>query len=74
MNRLIETVLLITHNICFGWEIKKLIFQYALLSEGLYSEENNHNFFEGYDSIFFNLGSDICSLRLVSWNFASVPN
>ena len=25
-NRLIETVLLSTHNICFGWEIKKIIF------------------------------------------------
>ena len=25
-NRLIETVLLSTHNICFGWEIRKLIF------------------------------------------------
>ena len=23
-NRLIETVLLSTHNICFGWEIKKI--------------------------------------------------
>ena len=34
-NRLIETVLLSTHNICFGWEIKKIIFQYALLSGGL---------------------------------------
>ena len=36
-NRLIETVLLSTHNICFGWEIKKIIFQYSLLSEGLHS-------------------------------------
>ena len=34
-NRLIETVLLITHNICFGWEIKKIIFLYTLLSGGL---------------------------------------
>ena len=25
-NRLIETVLLSTHNICFGWKIKKNIF------------------------------------------------
>ena len=25
-NRLIETVLLSTHNICFGWEIRKLFF------------------------------------------------
>ena len=29
-NRHIETVLLSTHNICFGWEIRKIIFQYAL--------------------------------------------
>ena len=25
-NRLIETVLLCTHNVCFGWEIRKLFF------------------------------------------------
>ena len=29
-NRLIETVLLSTHNICFGWEIRKSNFRYAL--------------------------------------------
>ena len=35
-NRLIETVLLGAHNICFGLEIrKKTIFHYALLSGGL---------------------------------------
>ena len=34
-NRLIEMVLLSTHNICLGWEIKKIVFQYALLSGGL---------------------------------------
>ena len=34
-NRLIETVLLSTHNIRFGSEIRKIIFQYALLSGGL---------------------------------------
>ena len=32
-NRLIETVLLSTHNICFGWEIRKLNFRYALLTK-----------------------------------------
>ena len=32
-----ETVLLSTHNICFGWEIKKIVFQYAVISEGLKS-------------------------------------
>ena len=35
-NRLIEMVLLSTHNICFGWEIKKIYFQYTLLSVGLH--------------------------------------
>ena len=35
-NRLIETVLLSTHNICFGWEIRKLFFRYALLSPEIY--------------------------------------
>ena len=35
-NRLIETVLLSTHNICFGSEMKKIVFQYALLSGGLF--------------------------------------
>ena len=32
-NRLIETVLLSTHNICFGWEIRKLNFRYTLLTK-----------------------------------------
>ena len=31
-NRLIETVLLSTHNICFGREIRKLNLCYALLT------------------------------------------
>ena len=31
-NRLIEYAHLITHNICFGWEITKLILHYALSS------------------------------------------
>ena len=35
-NRLNETVLLSTHNICFGREIRKIIFSYALLSGGLF--------------------------------------
>ena len=33
-NRLIETVLLSTHNICFTSEIRKLGFNLALLSGG----------------------------------------
>ena len=32
---LIETVLMSTHNICFGWEIRKIFFNYTLLSGGL---------------------------------------
>ena len=35
--RLIETVLLSTHNICFGWEIRKLFFCYKLLTKVLLS-------------------------------------
>ena len=34
-NPLIETALLSTHNICFGREIRKLIFWYAFLTKGL---------------------------------------
>ena len=34
-HRLIETILLSTHYICFGWKIRKLIFNYTLLSSGL---------------------------------------
>ena len=34
-NRLNETILLSTHNICFGWDIRNLFFEYALLSWGL---------------------------------------
>ena len=37
-NRLIETVLLSTHNICFGREIRKIIFCDTLLSGGLIFE------------------------------------
>ena len=35
----IETVLLSTHNICFGGEIRKIIFKYAFLSGGLDKDE-----------------------------------
>ena len=35
-NRLIETILLSTHNICFGWKIRKVFFfGYTLLTKGL---------------------------------------
>ena len=34
-NNLDETVLLSTHNICFGLEFKIIFFNYALLSGGL---------------------------------------
>ena len=34
-NHLIETVLLSTHSICFGWEIRKLDFRYTLLTNVL---------------------------------------
>ena len=34
-NRLIETVLLSTHNLCFGLEIRKFNFCYALLTKVL---------------------------------------
>ena len=33
-DRLIKTVRLSTHNICFDKEIRKIIFSYALLSGG----------------------------------------
>ena len=32
-NQLTETVPLSTHNICFGWEIRKLIFRYKCLTK-----------------------------------------
>ena len=38
-NRLIETVLLSTHNICFGWEIGKIT-EYALLTINWSRDEN----------------------------------
>ena len=34
-NRLIETLLLSTRNICFSWKIRNLIFNFTLLSGGL---------------------------------------
>ena len=44
-NRLIETVLLSTHNICFGCEIRKLNFCYALLTKVLALELSAKSFF-----------------------------
>ena len=35
-NRLNEMILLSTHNICFGWEISKIIFDKAILTRGQY--------------------------------------
>ena len=32
------------HNICFGWEIKKIVFQYTLLSGGLSLYESCYSF------------------------------
>ena len=32
-NRLLETVLLSTHNICFGWEARNIYFWYELLTK-----------------------------------------
>ena len=34
-NRLIEMVLLSTHNACFGWKIRKIFFWYTLLTKWL---------------------------------------
>ena len=34
-NRLIETVLLSTHNTCFGWELRKVFLIYPFLCRGL---------------------------------------
>ena len=34
-NRLNETVLLSTQNLCFGREIRKILFRYTLLTKGL---------------------------------------
>ena len=45
-NRLIETVLLSTHNLCFGWEIMKIYFQYELLSGGLSLFSDKFYFFQ----------------------------
>ena len=39
-NYLIETVLLSTHNICFGWEIRKIILNNPLLSRDLHLMPN----------------------------------
>ena len=42
-NRLIETVLLSTHNIYFGWEIRKLNFHYTLLTKGMWQHGENYD-------------------------------
>ena len=46
-NRLIETVLLSTYNICFGGEIRKLIFWYTLLTKGLTLIKTGFQVYEG---------------------------
>ena len=40
-NRLVETALLSTRNICFGREMRKFIFNYALFTKGLGEWELN---------------------------------
>ena len=42
-DRLTETVLLSTHNICIGWELRKLFFCYALLTEGMITNNLSRN-------------------------------
>ena len=50
-NCLTETVLLSTHNIWFGSEIRKIIFSYASLSLGL--NPLLHRLFLDHDIIFY---------------------
>ena len=73
-NRLIETVLLSSHNICFGGEIKKIVFQYTLLSGGMFKILRNiifnHFFTEGiwHIRLGIRLFSSFCLKRLsLSW-------
>ena len=40
-NHLIETVLLSTHSICFGWGIRKLIFWYTRLTKVMIERKAN---------------------------------
>ena len=47
-NRFIDTILLSTHNICFGWEIRKLFFRYAILTKGLLSYGLHGQVYEKY--------------------------
>ena len=47
-NCLNEMVLLSTHNICFGWEIRKLFFRHALLTKGLLSYGLQAQVYEKY--------------------------
>ena len=50
-NRLIETVLLSTHNICFDSEIRKISFTNALLYRGLENETDHHGHYFSFRSI-----------------------
>ena len=77
-NCLIETVLLSTHNICFGREIRKLDFDYPLLTKGL---EMKHKYSKTYvkrplknrqnkdlnDNWQLNDGKKYC--RMLKWSF-----
>ena len=46
----LETVLLSTHNISFGWEIRKIIFCYALLSGGLIHPDMTERLLSGTEA------------------------
>ena len=50
-NLLIEMVLFSTHNMCFGCEIRKMIFNYALLSRSLNIKEKTKFFGERSGSV-----------------------
>ena len=48
-----KTVLLSTHNICFGQEIRKLFFCYALITKSLIQyEPKSYTLFHVYTSLF----------------------
>ena len=63
-NHLIETFLLSTHKICSGREIKKIVFQYTLLSGSL-TRVNQVNILVVFIP-FFSQGHNLCKLKYIS--------
>ena len=66
-NNLIETVLLSIHNICFGWEIRNLIFWYTLLTKVLFRWWHHFLFLDNIEKFKKNSSQKFWILLKILW-------